>query len=147
MKDRNKNDIIQMSLRCKVKIDQESFSKESFEMKKYFETLPTYQARLKFKLDSHMLPLAMNFRREKRFCDAGWICLGCHGHPPPHGAAGLVQADPPHLPDGGPAYETEQHVLHCWAYSDLREGKQMEREKDVLTYFQEVLKRRAETKE
>ena len=54
-----------MALSCKQKIDHSSFVNNSFKMKSYLESLSTVQARWKFKLLSHMTPLAMNFKREK----------------------------------------------------------------------------------
>ena len=135
-----------MALSCKQKIDHSSFVNNSFKMKSYLESLSTVQARWKFKLLSHMTPLAMNFKREKRFRDNGWICLGCQGQQPARSEDS--QSDPPLPPsDQEPAFETEQHVLHCWAYSDLREGKDLSRDEDLIRYFQDVFKRRADSTE
>ena len=40
------------------------------------------------------------------------------------------------------AEDTQPHVLICEAYSDLREGKYLKRDADMVEYFREVLARR-----
>ena len=92
--------------------------------KKYFEELPLHDASYKFKFVSHSLPLAMNMRREKRFRERGWICLGCNGQPPPAqlGAPHPWTHPPPNQQSGESAYEKEGHVINCWAYSDIITG-------------------------
>ena len=117
-------------------------------MKKYFEELSLHEARYKFRIISHSMPLAMNMRREKRFRERGWICLGCNGQPPPAqlGAPHPSTPPPPNQLNGEPAFETEGHVINCWAYSDIISGHglDMSRDRDMIKFFTLVLERRAE---
>ena len=38
--------------------------------------------------------------------------------------------------------ESQSHVLQCTAYEDLREGRDLDKDRDMIAYFREVLKRR-----
>jgi hypothetical protein len=38
--------------------------------------------------------------------------------------------------------ESQPHVLQCAVYEDLREGLDLEKDRDMISYFREVLKRR-----
>ena len=38
--------------------------------------------------------------------------------------------------------DTQSHVMVCAGYSDLREGKDLKTDKDLVKYFQMVIKKR-----
>ena len=38
--------------------------------------------------------------------------------------------------------DTQLHVLVCGAYADLRVGKELEKDSDMVVYFREVVRRR-----
>ena len=38
--------------------------------------------------------------------------------------------------------DTEEHILSCDSYADLREDKSMDDDQDIITYFQQVIERR-----
>ena len=147
---KNAKDVTKMSRSCKYKVDHSAFHLNSFRMKKYFTELSTENARIKFKLVSHMLPLAMNHRRQRRFRENGFLCFGCKGLPPPPVSLDenlpLPQLSPQSHPIPGqePAWETESHLKICWAYSDLRAVKVLSKETDLIQYVKAVLKRREE---
>ena len=122
------------------KIEFSVISQDDFKMKTYFKTFSTIQARMKFKIISHMTRLAMNYRNEKKFRDRGWVCLGCQSLPPPEGGEGGVSGG---QQEPGPVLETDEHVLYCRAYSDLRENKNLSRDEDLILYYQQVCERRA----
>ena len=51
----------------------------------------------------------------------------------------------PHpIPGQEPDWETESYLKICWAYSDLRAGKVLSKETDLIQYVKAVLKRREE---
>ena len=126
------------------KIDFLEISEDDFKLKTYFKSLSTIQARWKFKIISHMTRLAMNYRSEKKFRDRGWVCLGCRGLPPPGGAEGGASQD---QQGQEPALETDDHLYHCRAYSDLRENKNLSRDEDLIKFYQQVCERRASYEE
>ena len=112
----NAEDVTKMSRSCKYKVDHSTFHLNSFRMKKYFTELSTENARIKFKLVSHMLPLAMNHRQQRGFRENGFLCFGCKVLPPPpvsldeNLSAPVSPQLPPQsqpLPGQEPAWETE----------------------------------------
>ena len=71
--EKNKKEIIKMSERCRYKVKSEHLTNDSFRMKPYFEELSLHEARYKFRIISHSMPLAMKMRRKRRFSERGWI--------------------------------------------------------------------------
>ena len=51
--------------------------------------------------------------------------------------AGLQPANPG-------ALDTQEHIMSCPGYSDLREGKNLLSDADLVSYFQQVLQRRSQ---
>ena len=138
MREYDKKMIVEMSKKYK-KIDQSSFPEDDFCMKPYFKSLPVDSARWKFRIFSHMTPLAMNQKSRKKYRERGWLCLGCKGSPPPWGVQGQRDGDQDG-DDGG--LESDQHIFRCWAYADLAEGKLMSRDEDIISFYKQVLERR-----
>ena len=158
---RNVQDILKMAQTCKYKVNQSTFQNDDFRMKSYFKELPTHSARYKFKLISHMLPLAMNYRRQKNFRDRNFLCFGCNGQPRPVSTDSQPETapgpnPPPFLPadvflpeqEQDEGRESESHLVRCWAYSDLKwAGMDFSRDQDLIKYFRRVFERRAELME
>ena len=138
MREYDKKMIVEMSKKYK-KIAQSSFPEDDFCMKTYFKSLPVDSARWKFRIFSHMTPLAMNQKSRKKYRERGWLCLGCKGSPPPWGVQGQRDGDQGG-DDGG--LESDQHIFRCWAYADLAKGKLMSRDEDVISFYKQVLERR-----
>ena len=63
------------------KIDYDKVAEDDFNMKDYFKTLKVDFARSKFKIISHMMPLALSQKSNMKYKERGWICLGCKGTP------------------------------------------------------------------
>ena len=110
------------------KIDTYRMENEPFQVQPYFKTLSVKASRFKFKLVSRMTPrVANNFKNDKRFKAIGWACVGCLSNGPITGQLPL---------------DTEEHILLCGSYADLRENKSMDSDQDIITYFQQVIERR-----
>ena len=78
----------------------------------------------------------MNYRREKKFRDRGWVCLGCRGLP----SVGLEVVE-----DGvgelqGWALETDKHLLCCLAYLDLQEHKNMSADAHLIEFYKKSVR-------
>ena len=109
------------------KIDIEKLSKDDFEMKTYLKELKVDDARLRFKIVSHMTPsVQMNFPSDCLFTNTLWACEGCKSE----SDVGLR--------------DTQHHILICEAYADYRTGKDFSNDKDLVDYYREVLKHRTE---
>ena len=63
--------------------------------------------------------IKMNFKSDKAFSHNLWACEGCNGY-----------------------VDTQSHVKVCIAYKNLREGKNLDKDKDLVDYFAAVLRQR-----
>ena len=72
-----------------------------------------------FKLRSNMLPtVQMNFMSESEFAANLWTCSGCTRR------------------------DSQEHLLTCPGYADLRVGKNLEVDSDLVAYYRDIVKRR-----
>ena len=99
------------------KLESIDTNEESFGMKPYLNELNLSQARTKFKLRSRMLEIKNNFQggkdKTRLICEACGVCV-----------------------------ETQDHILFCPSYSDLREDKDISNDHDLVNYLREVMERR-----
>ena len=63
----------------------------------------------------------MNFKKDPRFTRNGWKCVDCD------------------VPD------TQDHIIRCQSYKDIRAGKDLNSDKDLVDYFRAVIKTREQT--
>ena len=96
------------------KLDHIETEKENFEAKPYLQELNLVQARTKFKLRSRMLEVKNNYKGEYR--KTNLLCEGCKT-----------------------SIETQDHVLFCPFYSDLRQDIDLSCDKDLVNYYREVM--------
>ena len=96
------------------KLDDIETEKENFEAKPYLQELNLVQARTKFKLRSRMLEVKNNYKGEYR--KTNLLCEGCKT-----------------------SIETQDHVLFCPFYSDLRQDIDLSCDKDLVNYYREVM--------
>ena len=92
---------------------------ESYGSKDYVKELHLEEVRTKFRIRTNMTDFAFNMRNKKEYSDRLWSCLGCNSN-----------------------IETFLHVKWCEAYADLRQGIDLNLDKDLVWYISEVLKRR-----
>ena len=83
----------------------------------YFQHKSLEDTRLLFRIRMRMVDLKANFKNKPAFRKDGWICEGCHNET-----------------------ETNGHVMCCEAYKLIREGKDLEKDRDFVEFFREVLK-------
>ena len=121
-----------MSVKYK-KIDTNILSGESGRMKSYFKTLNIQQSRLQFKINSKMTPkIASNFHRDPKYREINYLCVGCSVG---GGSESVSEEQNLNL-------DSEDHVVRCFAYSDLRQNLDLDVQTDLLTFFQLVIDRR-----
>lgn len=99
----------------------EELKNDSYGLKEYFKILNLEQARTKFRLRTKMFDTKFNFKNTKSYQHDNWLCDSCET-----------------------AIESQSHILWCPAYAELREGKSLESDSDLTTYFSQVLKVRNE---
>ena len=90
---------------------------EDFAIKDYIKSMTVEDARTNFSVRSHMFPAKFNYRSDPKNSEELWRCGSClSGH-----------------------IESQSHILHCEAYSELREGKSLSNDKDLVNYMKNVL--------
>ena len=99
------------------KLDFETISAEKFERKEYLDKLNLADARLRFSLRAKMTKtVQMNFKNDRKYKQNQWKCQDCQ------------------IPD------TQDHIVRCPAYQQLRIDKDLNNDKDLVAYFRKVIK-------
>ena len=90
-----------------------------FETQAYFKTMKLKESRTMFGLNSKMTKtVKSHFWGDKKFSQELWMCTFCSN------------------------IENISHIKFCPMYSQLREGKDLNNDSDLVQYFTEVLKMR-----
>ena len=98
------------------KLDYISLVDEKFEVKDYFKSLRLSNARLKFRIRTKMVDkIAFNFSSDPKYVGRLWQCMHCE------------------------CIDSQSHVLTCVGYKHLREGKKLNSDNDLVSYFREVI--------
>ena len=105
------------------KLKESKMEEEKFETKEYLLKMKLEDARLKFKLRTEMLNIKFNYKNEPANIASLWQCDSCQS-----------------------SIETQSHILWCPSYVDLREGKNINKDKDLIEYIKKVLKIRDKVK-
>ena len=115
----NKSDLLSKMTNLS-KLNCKSLSEEKYCIKDYFSELNVEEARIKFRIRSSMMrTVKMNFSSDPKFRQDLWECQHCSYR------------------------DTQSHIiLTCPAYEHLRVNKNLESDKDLVLFFQEVLERR-----
>ena len=74
-----------------------------------------------FRIRTHMNELKANFKHDKKNIASGISCVAC-----------------------GIEEESNSHVMICDKYDDLRAGKNLKSDNDLVKFFSDVMKRRGE---
>ena len=97
------------------KLKERPIVRESLGMKDYVEKLSLYEARIIFKHKSSMSRyVKMNYKGDKKYKQEGWKCDDC------------LQLD------------TEDHLLSCIGYEELRKNLNLEINKDLAAYLHKI---------
>ena len=104
-----------------TKLENIDAQKENFSAKSYLSDLNLNQARTKFKLRSRMVEVKNNFKGGRTAVNL--LCDSCES-----------------------SLETQDHILFCPAYSDLRMDMDLGCDMDLVNYVRQVLVRREDIK-
>ena len=118
---------IQNNVECKLRENIKSFKKlksgpmngESYSPKEYIKSMTLEDARMNFKIRSQMLEVKYNYSHDPRFTKDLWKCDSCES-----------------------AIDTQSHILWCPSYSELRAGKDINNDEDLINYIKNVMKTR-----
>ena len=95
---------------------------DDFGPQKYFFGMQIEQVRTKFRYRTQMTQVKFNFKNDKKFSMENWKCDSCQND----------------------FIESQSHLIWCPAYSHLREGKNLQSDKDLTEYIASVLNIREE---
>ena len=136
IKSMNKDDILNMMKKPYKKISHQEHVNEKFEVQPYLKTMNLSQARMRFKLKTGMTPtVQMNFPSSEEFANQLWTCVGCT----------TTSSDTDRQVEG--RRDTQAHIMVCPGYTEFRQNLDLENDKDLVTYFGRVVKKRLETDE
>ena len=116
------NDLLTSTDKLK-KIKDGPMKKEFFEKQPYIKDMTLNDARLNFKIRTHMLDVKFNYKNDPKFSSELWRCDSCQT-----------------------CIESQDHVLWCPAYRELREDKNISNDKDLIEYMKKVLQIRDKLK-
>ena len=97
-----------------TKTKLEDIKHENVKLKEYFRGKNLTDTRLMFRIRSRMIQLKANFKNIPSYKKDGWKCDGCEL-----------------------AVESNAHVVECVAYDNVRDGKDLNCDKDLFQYFKE----------
>ena len=89
-------------------------------LKEYVRTGHMYSVRSTWEVRAYMLRVAGNYSHHSKYLATGWLCQACR-----------LQVR-----------EDQDHLADCSGYKDLREGKNMEDDKELVEFYQAVMRRR-----
>ena len=107
-----KNEIINLQ-----KLKEGPMKEENFKTKSYLKEFCLEDARVFFKYRSKMLNFKFNYKNDTKNSRELWKCDSFQS-----------------------AIESQDHILWCPAYVDLRDGKSLENDKDLIDYYSAVMK-------
>ena len=94
----------------------EVMKREAYEEKTYLKEMPMYNARINFSLRARTFPCKMNTMNNPKFKADMWRCDSCES-----------------------CIDSQSHILYCPAYKELREGRTLSSDDDIVSYFRDVL--------
>ena len=90
---------------------------EQFKKKDYINDMTMSDAQIFYKFRSNMTNVKFNYKNDQNYSRELWKCDSCMS-----------------------AIETQSHILYCPAYQELREGKSIDNDEDLVKYISEVFK-------
>ena len=93
---------------------------EQFEENQYLKEMSMMDARTLFRIRSQTTTVQMNQRSDKSHAKNLWKCLECGN------------------------IDSQSHIVWCPFFSELREGKSLDNNDDLVKYFQQIFKIREE---
>ena len=112
----NKNNLLTLIKSKYQKLDYDIVKNEKYEMKDYVKNLYLHEGRMKFQIRSKMVKtVAFNFSSDPKFSSQLWQCSHCD------------------------KMDSQSHILICDSYKPMREGKDLNCDKDLVAYFKDVI--------
>ena len=104
------------------KLMDKNLEKENFQLKDYVKNMKLRDARTNFRIRSGMINAKMNRKNDPKYALELWKCDDCF------------------------SMDSQAHIVWCPAYAALREGKDLKNDRDLVEYYQQVMKIREDSK-
>ena len=95
---------------------QKNEDENELSVKDYIKTMTLRNARTFFRIRSNMVDVKMNQKSNSNYANDLWKCDYCF------------------------SLDSQSHIMWCPAFSSLREGKNLQNDLDLVSYFQDVMK-------
>ena len=116
---KNKSDLLEiMARKSYKKIDLEELKSDKFGLKPYMSKLDLNDARTKLAIRTKMTKTKSNYKNDPSNKNSLWMCDDCQ------------------------SVDSQEHILWCPAYGHLREDKDLDDDRHLTRYFQQVLRLR-----
>jgi hypothetical protein len=103
------------------KLKNKNFENENLQLKDYVQSMKLRDARTMFRIRSGMVKTKMNMKNSRSYSMDLWKCDDCR------------------------SMDSQSHIVWCPAYAELREGKDLNSDQDLVTYYQQVMKIREDS--
>ena len=114
--DNNKKQLLGQIHSKYKKLDYSTLMNEEYETKGYMKKLRLSDARLRFRIRTKMVEnIAFNFSNDPKHTRQLWRCTHCD------------------------YIDSQSHILVCDSYKNLREGKNLSSDYDLVKYFRDVI--------
>jgi hypothetical protein len=100
------------------KLMNKNLENEVLELKDYVKSMKLRDARTLFRMRSGMINAKMNMKSNTSYSMDLWRCDDCR------------------------SMDSQSHIIWCPAYAELREGKNLDCDLDLVAYYQQVMKLR-----
>ena len=94
----------------------ENIKNEKFNRKNYINDMTMKEAQTFFKYRTHMTNVKFNYKNDNKNREELWRCDSCKS-----------------------AIDTQSHILWCPSYKELRAGKDIKNDKDLVNYILKVM--------
>ena len=95
---------------------------DNLDLKEYVKNGDLYTARSTWEVRSHMLRVAGNYPGHMKYAATGWRCQACTLE----------------------VREDQEHLASCSGYSDIRAGRDLTVESELVEFIKSVMARRKE---
>ena len=107
---------IKKSFKDYSKLKNKGLENENLEVKNYVKEMKLRNARTNFRIRSDMIKVKMNMKHNHNFAEKLWKCDECQ------------------------CMDSQAHIIWCPAFAPLRDGKDLSSDKDLVWYYQQVMK-------
>ena len=108
-------EILNYNISKSSKLREGPLKSEVFEEQSYLRVMSMADARINFRIRSKMTHTNMNQQSDKAHAKSLWKCDECGN------------------------IDSQSHIVWCPFFADLREGKSLQNDDDLVEYFREVL--------